>query len=566
MQQTLPAGTYYVVVKGRSSTGGSYKLNIRDNAAVPTSTLACDYNSGAGGTSLIETNLGAGTYRVIVKGKAATDKGAYKLIMRDLSAVPTQRLYCDHTSASDGKSKIEQTLSAGTYTVVLKGDTSAGAGAYRLSLADETNLQATEITSACNNDVSWSDETSSISQSLSAGTYFAVVKGYKGSDYGHYQLNIGGGGTSSSTFTPPTWSQTLQATNAKSVRVMPILSCHDDPQYGDTYYGYTGDCTYTRQQATVLANATGAIGKSLAPLVFDIDSDGKGLSTSVVNGIAALANYLEMNVSLRIAFDPDANPGFDVVVKAVDAPGDGCSGLVNNEHQHCVPGASPRFEVEFTNPLGSPVPSNPTDANGGYNFRAELIGDQQFVVDKVPIYIVPHDVDHSSMPVAQVAPSGTYWQDIASPGCSGNLAPDWHDLNWTADVPNGTSVSFAVCAADQTDALGTCDAKTLATITGGAACTNDADCTNGYCATAGNCQTITGGSSCTLDTDCTTGAVCKADKCYFSRQPVYIGALLGTSNYDTALRMRINLTGNVTDNTSPTIHDWNLTYVCNSVL
>jgi hypothetical protein len=566
IQQTLPAGTYYVVVKGRSSTGGSYKLNIRDNAAMPASTLACDYNSGGGGTSLIETNLNAGTYRVIVKGKAATDKGPYNLILRDLNAVPTQRLYCDHTSASDGKSKIEQTLSAGTYTVVLKGDTSAGAGAYRLNLVDGTNLQSSEITSACNNDVSWSNETSSISQSLGAGTYYAVVKGYSGSDRGYYQLNIGAGGTSSATFSPPTWSQTLQATNAKSVRVMPILSCHDDPQYGDTYRGFTGDCTYTRQQATVLANSTGAVGKNLAPLVFDIDSDGKGLSTSVVNGIAALANYLEMNVSLRIAFDPDANPGFDVVVKAVDAPGDGCSGLVNNEHQHCVPGASPRFEVQFTNPKDSPVPLNPKDANGGYNFRAELIGDQQFVVDKVPIYIVPRDVDHSSMPVAQVAPSGTYWQDIASPGCTGNLAPDWHDLNWTVDTPNGTSVSFAVCAANEADALGTCDPKTLATITGGGACTADADCTNGYCGTAGNCQTITGGSSCTLDTDCTTGSTCKSGKCYFSRQPVYIGGLLGTTNYDTALRMRINLTGNTTDNTSPTVHDWNLTYVCNSVL
>src|SRR4029077_5048265 len=179
------------------------------------------------------------------------------------------------------------------------------------------------------------------------------------------------------------------------------------------------DCKLTRTQATALANATGALGASLQPLVFDISSNGSGLSTSVVDGIRALAHYLAMDVQVRVVFDPDANPGFGLTIKAVDTPGDGCSGGVGIEHTNCAPGATPRFEISFNNPLSHPVPLNPNDPNGGYNFRAELIGDNEFIVDRVPIYIVPRDVTHPPAPVPQIVSTGSYWQTVAAPGCVG---------------------------------------------------------------------------------------------------------------------------------------------------
>lgn len=557
ISQSLGTGTYYVVVKGYSTASGTYTLNVRDTAASTTSAHQCDYNSGAGGTSLIERDLAAGNYRVIVKGKTATDNGAYKLILRDLTQVPTTQLACDQASGTGGESRIETTLSAGTYTAILTGD-SASSGAYQLSVMDASNITTTDTSVSCNND-SGLGATSSISTTLSAGTYYALVKGYRGADKGIYQLNIGAGSTSSSTFVPPTWSQTLAAVQNKSVKVIPVLSCRDDVAHGDIQ----GDCVATRTQATALANASGALGKNLQPLVFDIDSNGAGLSKTVVQGIASLANYLEMNVSLRIVFEPNANPGFNVVVRAIDALGDGCSGLVNNEHQRCVPGASPRFEVSFQNPVSAPIAANPSDPNGGYNFRAELIGDQQFIVDKVPIYIVPRDVNAMPMPVAQVTPSGKYWQDVKSPGCIGTQRPDWRDLSWSAEVPQGTKVDFGVCASDVMTDLSTCTVTPLATITGGAACTQDSDCTNGFCSTARNCHTITAGS-CAVDNDCSTGATCLSSKCTFRGQPVYVGGVLGDRNGTSSLRMQIGLTANTTANTSPTVHDWALTYICNS--
>jgi hypothetical protein len=272
-----------------------------------------------------------------------------------------------------------------------------------------------------------------------------------------------------------------------------------------------------------------------------------------------------MNVSLRVVFDPDANPGFGVVVRAVDEPGDGCSGLVGLEHQHCVPGASPRFEIAFTNPSSAPVPLNTHDPNGGYNFRAELIGDNQFIVDRVPIYIIPTNVTHAAPPVPQVAPSGSYWQDVASSGCVGNQRPDWHDLTWSADVPQGTSVSFNVCASDKTTDLTNCPLKTLCTISGGIACTSNSQCGNGFCSTAGNCQTVTA-NACASDTDCSAGGHCRSAKCTFDSQPVYVGGILGSANYAANLRMNIAMTGNTTANVAPTVHDWSLTYVCNNIL
>jgi hypothetical protein len=553
--RALAAGTYYVVVKGHSSSGGgAYTLSVRDSDFATTTAYACDYDSGPSGTSFIEQNLAAGTYRVFVKGKAVTDAGSYKLILRDVTGVPTNHLTCN--GSGTGAAYLEQDLAAGTYTVVMQSNTSGSSGAYQLSVRDATQVS---IASApyCNNDAT-STVTSKLTPSLTAGTYYALVKGNRTANRGLYQLNIGAKTTTTGTFAPPTWAQTQAALNANSIRVMSVLSCHDDPNYGDA----AGDCVETRTQARALANATGALGSTLQPLVFDIDGDGSGLSKTVVDGIGELADYLEMNVSVRVVFEPDANPGFGLTVRAVDAPGDGCSGLLGLEHQRCIPGATPRFELAFDNPLAHPVPTNPNDPNGGYNFRAELIGDQQFIVDRVPIYIVPRDV--SPPPPAPVyAASGAYWQDVSSPGCFGTQRPDWHDLTWNADLPNGAKITFGVCAGDDPKLLDTCTPTPLCTVTGGGPCVADIDCTDGYCSNAHNCHFITAGS-CTSDDDCTAGASCRSGTCRFGGQPVYIGDALANTNYTSNLRMQVSLAANTSANTAPTVYDWALTYLCNS--
>jgi hypothetical protein len=558
LQPTLPPGTYYVVVRGSALASGAYTLTMRDSDITFTTNYACDYNSGPSGTSLIERDLAAGNYRVVVKGFAAADKGPYKVNIRDVTQTPSRFLQCDAASGGGSSSYLERDLTAGTYTVVLQSRTSGSSGgAYQLSVRDATRLPITPAP-YCNNDVASGDITSKISQMLTPGTYYAAVKGNKTANKGEYQFNIGAVGTTPSTFVPPTWAQTRTALTSKSIRVIPVLSCRDDPAHGDAQ----GDCVATRTQAKALANATNAIGRNLQPLVYDIDGDGEGLSRTVIDGIAAIANYLEMNVSLRVVFEPDANPGFGLVVRAIDAPGDGCPGLIGAEHQRCAPGASPRFEVAFTNPMNRPVPANPRDPYGGYSFRAELIGDNQFIVDKVPIYIIPQVLTPPPPPPVFV-PSGTYWQDLSSSNCVGTQRPDWHDLSWNADIPDGTTVSFGVCAADDKTQLKNCMATPFATVTGGRSCARDSDCTDGYCSSKNTCQFITG-ARCSADKDCMRGATCKSNVCKYRGQPVYIGDALKEKNYTTNLRMQIGLTANTTANTAPTVYDWGINYFCNS--
>jgi hypothetical protein len=560
-----PPGDYYVTLKGHAATdSGTYKLNIKDLSATASGAIIqCDDNSGDNPRSLIERDLAVGTYHVIVKGRAATDQGAYKLQIRDVTSKPYSILGCDNDGGPSMTSYLERSLDAGTYYVALKGHTANASGAYSLAVRDVTNRPI--ISTACN-DTGSTYNTSKITQTLNAGTYYVAVKGKDANAKGQYQISVGGGTSHAGTYTPPTWATTLAAIQSTQAHVISILSCHDDPSYGDN--GFNKDCVHTRAQAVSLANASNALGANLQPLVFDIDSNGTGLSTAVVNAVSQLAKYLEMDVTVRVLFDPDPNPGFIVKVKAIDQAGDGCDGLVGLTHQKCAPGATPRFQISFENPPGAPVALNPNDPKGGYSFRAELIGDNQFIVDKVPIYIIPTPGPMGPPTPTQYYTQGTYWQDTGSPGCKGNQAPDWRDLSWNAEVYANTSVTFSACTAQTTAALASCTPHEIASITGTGTCTTTADCPSGYCDTSVHvCQVATAGT-CANSTQCASNAFCDMTmgKCVFNGQPVYIGAVLAAENFNSYIRMKIDLHGTPPFTSPPVVHSWDMTYLCTQAL
>ena len=502
VQTSLAAGDYWVALKGKSTTGNTYKVNLADlSAAASGARLQCDDDGGDAPRSMIERDLQAGSYQVIVKGKSASDAGPYKLFMRDVTNQPITRLNCSNDGGAGTASYFENALPAGTYYAVVKGNNPADSGAYSFSVRDVTSRPLTGT--ACDDNGS-TYNTSKITATLNAGTYYVALKGKDATESGPYQLSVGGGATHASTWAPPPWSSTLTALQNSQARVITILSCFDDASHGNAQ----GDCNTARDQATSIANTSDALGANLAPLVFDISKNGTGLSTAVVDAVSELAQYLEMNVTARVVFEPDTNPGFNVTVHAIDQAGDGCSGLVGVTHQHCIPGASPRFTIDFENPAATPVPLNPNDPQGGYNFRAELIADGQFVVEQVPIYIIPVAAPMMPPPPPMYASQGTYWQDTSSPGCKGNQAPDWRDLSWTADVYANTTVTFNACSAETEAALSSCTPHQITTISGEGSCTADSDCTRGYCDTnIGVCQVAHAGS-CTSDAQCPSNAVC----------------------------------------------------------
>lgn len=568
---TLPAGTYWVVVKAKSgatTTSGAHTVSVRDASVALANVLWCDYSTGSGGTSQIEQDFAPGTYKVIVKGKLAADKGSYKLQLRDVTAIPsgTGRVGCDYNTGTGGKSSMEVSLAAGTYTGVVKAGGATGSGTYKLTVRDSADLAATEASLYCNNGTG---NSSSISKSLTAGTYYVGVKGGSSSAKGLYQVHFGGGATTTDKyFVPKTYDETVTELNKHNMRVIPILSCHNDTSIYASFVN--ADCPNATTQYTKLAKATDSLDTNDKELVIPIKGDGTGLSNAVVNAVAELADYLEMNVSVRVVFAPDANPGFGLLVKAVDTgAGDGCDPPVANEHKNCKPGATPRFEISFTNPLATPVPLNSlaNDPNGGYNFRAELIGNNQFIVDQVPIYIIPQNVTQPPPPPPQYYPSGTYTQNLSADGCSGaTVLPDWNELTWNADIPNGTSIAFSVCSGAKAAALATCTPVPVCTITGGAACSATTPCPTGsFCSTTGNCNRITGGS-CTTNANCRADATCIANVCVYSGQPVDVGEVLGSQNFEPNLRVQIDLNANTVSNVAPVVNDWSINYLCKSSL
>ena len=556
LELDLDAGTYWAVLKGKGGGEGNYALELRDVGPSGLGTrLACDDDSAGSGDSSIEQDLAAGSYFLYVKGDSSGDQGAYDLNITDVTHEGVDRIACDQDSGAGDASVITERLTAGTYYAVLKGDDAASSGAYSLSLRDAATLKRSNY--LCT-------DAESASATLAAGAYDLVLKGEDGAEEGSYVLSVGDGTTGSASFMPPQWSTTLDALNDREMRVITVLNCHDNGSHGDGR-----DCDDARSQAVEMANATDALGADLSPLVIDIDSNGAGLENAVIGQLQALSGHLEMDVSVRVVFDPDANPGFDLEISAIDRPGDGCDGLIGLEHQNCRPGATPTFHLDFTNPLDNPVPLNPDDPLGGYNFRAELIADGKYFIDAVPIYIIPEDVDGSAEPPAPlIQPTGTYWQDLSSPGCMGTTRPTWRDLFYTADIPDGTSLSFRVCTAEQVAQLEMCTTDLVATVQGSGTCTMDAECGSGFCAPNGVCQLVTAGA-CVMDSQCAEGASCDTDlgACVYTSQPVFVGTVFGTNNTDLSryLRMYIDMTANVAMNVGPTLYDWALTYECRSV-
>lgn len=514
---------------------------------------ACDQDSGGNNTSRLTTTLDEGSYFVIVKGDSSGSRGYYELSIRDNalggSGSGGSAITCNNDGGIDSTSVIETDLDAGSYYVVVKGNASDDEGAYRLTLRDVTNLPDNRL--ACSND--YSGSTSRIEESLGAGSYYVVVKGDNSSSHGNYSISISSG----SVYEPIPWSSTLGALQDNGIRVMSVLSCRDDPNYGNNWNG-TGWCDKTRNQAREIATETDTLGAGDSPLVLDINSDGSGLSLTVVEGIQTLADYLSMNVGLRVVFEPDDNPGFVVNVEAVDeGPGDGCEPPIDITHQNCLPGATPNFRVTFENPLSNPVPLNPDPNKDGYDFRVELIGNDQYLLDSIPVYVIPEEAP----PPPETYDSAAYWQDITGSKCIGNTRPDWHDLTWLADLPSGTSIEFDACASDDIAKLDSCTFKKVASVTASGACTSDSDCPNGRCASNNLCQFITG-PDCASDSDCLLGTSCVNASCVYQKQPADAAIALGAENLLYNLRMRITLRPDTTRHNKPTLTQWSLSYEC----
>lgn len=222
----------------------------------------------------------------------------------------------------------------------------------------------------------------------------------------------------------PTWTQVVDALNARDIRVITVQSCGS---WGNSY------CLQGERVARALGNATGSLGSSGAPYVFRINGDGTGLSTTVVNAVRDLANYSRMDVSARASGD---SWGFTRSITAAGwGPRGSCASISGGTvFVQCLPGTDVRFNVEFRNTTVMPTASPQV-----FNFFIEIIGDGSIVLARIPVRIV---VPPTASDLYE--PMGTYWRDYDSTGACDprNSCADWSRFEWTADVPAGTSIRF----------------------------------------------------------------------------------------------------------------------------
>jgi hypothetical protein len=628
---TYPAGTYYALVTGANGgDGGPYTLKVRDvDALLDQNRIACDDNSGPNQTSAIEKNLKAGTHYVVVKGNGADQRGAYSLHIRDADAVPSKQLVCG--GANEGE-RLQADVRAGQdYTVLLKGDATTSSGAYDIKLYDQQGLQTGNGQNLkCLADPqpttmygsNWHTKPVDFDLNLTPDTYYVAVKGAKTASKGTFQLQIGDkNARTQSTYTPPTWTEIQDALATSAARVLPVIATgSDNNQF----------VAAAESQAKTIATASRAVRKDTgAPIWQKIQKDGRGTGSGLVTGIAEIADYLAMDVSLvavdgpdpgaskfRINVAPGNSPSCTHPHPLVDTstgactprPGNAAGYSCNTQYQ-CTPGAAPKFTVTFTNPTEAPVAANPNDPYGGYHFRLQIIGDKQYVLDEVPVYLVPTTHTPMGPPGGGGAfrSTGVYMQDIdtaACPSLAGTSAtndlPQWSDLYFNAGVPEGTSIDFEICTKAKKEDLATgcvwnngmSTTRKKVTVRSKGTCASDLQCRgisgygDGFCA-AGTCQFITEPKvaydiACADDSVCPNGPLGAGDyrigsrcettrgafgygHCVYSSQPADLGATLLTGEQGQPFaRVRFTLHADSSGNIAPTLYQWNLTYYCKS--
>jgi len=581
LSASLSPGTYYLVIKGSGTSNNNYALNVRRSVTSSGSvgtTVACA-NSASNRATLTNVSLTAGDYALIVKGQRITgcfgfcsseEKGSYNVTIRDLAVAPIA-LACSNTASSSTltpPSQLKKNDAGGNpidYYLVTRGNT-AGAP-YQVSIED-SGIAATTSALQCD-DNSGQAANAELSRALAPGTYYAVLKGATSSESGMFQMSIGedkSGVTSSGTFAPKTWQGAAgvrQGLLNKQVRVIAVNSVpSSNLARGSNAY----------KQTLVLAQDTGAPTVS-SSVTYEIATDGTGMGSSVISAVSDLANALSMDLGLvltSIAPNVPAKP-FGFSVTTLPNPGN-CAGTrdadgngVPDTFTACGFGAVPSFRITITNPPApNNVPLSMLDANGGYQMKLQLIGDGQYVMDEVPVYVIPKDVvpDPST---SFFTPSGSYEQ-IVSSLCTGTGAPNWRSLYWTANIPANTSLVWKVCSGATDAEAAICTLRTAATVTSGGACTSSSQCSDGYCAPSGRCEYVVG-PACAASTECGTAGLCVANSCRWTKNPIdlmpaLVGGLQGKK------KMRVNLTMNASPDrlSAPSVHDWRLDYYCSPQL
>ncbi|MCB9633475.1 MAG: hypothetical protein H6721_15270 [Sandaracinus sp.] len=198
--------------------------------------------------------------------------------------------------------------------------------------------------------------------------------------FGDWSFHNGPGGADSYSFATPSYDETVAALNSIGARVISIFS------------GSSGQASHYQQVAT----DTGSVRGDGSPLFFQINSDGSGLGTEVVDAVELLVGGTPQDVSTRRE-NVAGNPGnFDATmfiksIVPVEGFRDGIPGPGPNSYSSrdettfydVIPGTRVQFAVDFHNDVHPP-------AETALIFRARIIvvGNGVADLDARDVYIV----------------------------------------------------------------------------------------------------------------------------------------------------------------------------------
>jgi hypothetical protein len=245
-----------------------------------------------------------------------------------------------------------------------------------------------------------------------------------------------------------------------------------------------------------------------------------------------------------------------------DSNGDGTP----DTHLDCIALAQPQFNVTFSNGLNeNAVLSNPSDPQGGYHMSLRVLGDERYLLDQIPVYLIPSDVIPDPVPPLRTA-TGSYEQDVLANGCSMGEGPLWLSLLFEAAIPAGTELAFEMCGADTESALANCTFSPIATITRGAPCVEQNDCgSDGYCDPSGFCHRVVG-VACDNDEQCGTFGTCAAgdngSTCTYARNAIDLRQSAAQIHGRPRARVRARLSASSDRTQAPTLLRWTLDYTC----
>lgn len=168
--------------------------------------------------------------------------------------------------------------------------------------------------------------------------------------FGDYNFHNGPGGAEAYSFPAPTYADTVTALNGIGARVIGVFS--------------SGASSPLRSNYASIATDTGAVTVGGMPLVFDINSDGSGLSSAVVDGVSLLVGGTPQDVSTRtenVAGNPDDFNATLFIKSIVPVEGYGPAGEVGaipgvtyaskdeTTFYQVIPGTQVEFTIDFWN-------------------------------------------------------------------------------------------------------------------------------------------------------------------------------------------------------------------------